>query len=227
MAPTDFDTPEHRRFGTRSHRIGAVVICGGQSRRMGTEKVWLEWQGRPMLSHLVDRLLAWPAEGSVVAGMDQHLPPLNPKAIILRDSLAQQGPAAAMVQGLQSMAHCEAVWVTSCDSPEPQTALLERLVALLCDSKNPTEHDAIVPCDDARLYPLNSLYRPAVIDRLRRLVLAGEKRLQRVIQELNIARVSTESLRAVDPELRTFWNLNDPETLRLCRGRMTHHDRDE
>ena len=55
---------------------GALILCGGESRRMGEPKAWLPF-GRERMLQRVARLVAVAAEPIVVvAGPNQQLPPL-------------------------------------------------------------------------------------------------------------------------------------------------------
>ena len=42
--------------------ICALVLAAGQSRRMGTQKLLLPWEGQPVIVHVVDELLRSPVD---------------------------------------------------------------------------------------------------------------------------------------------------------------------
>ena len=56
--------------------IAGIVLCGGQSKRMGKPKAWLPFGGELMLPRVVRILRTVVAPVVVVAAPDQDLPPL-------------------------------------------------------------------------------------------------------------------------------------------------------
>ena len=83
---------------------GAVVLAGGRSRRMGTDKAVLEWHGRPLVVHVAEAVLA-AIDGPVVvvAAPDQELPPLPPRVERAVDAVADQGPLEGIRTGLEAL----------------------------------------------------------------------------------------------------------------------------
>ena len=70
----------------------ALVLCGGESRRMGRPKAWLPFGEERMLARVV-RLAGTVARPVVVvAAPGQELPALSPDVVIVRDSVAGRGP---------------------------------------------------------------------------------------------------------------------------------------
>ncbi|MEC8507981.1 MAG: NTP transferase domain-containing protein, partial [Planctomycetota bacterium] len=57
-------------------QLGAILLCGGESRRMGTPKAWLDWKGQPLLEYMVSILSQVSKEIVVVAAPGQDLPEL-------------------------------------------------------------------------------------------------------------------------------------------------------
>ena len=39
-------------------QLGAVILAGGESKRMGRDKAWVEFSGRPLIAHAVDKITA-------------------------------------------------------------------------------------------------------------------------------------------------------------------------
>ena len=80
--------------------LGAVILCGGESRRMGEPKAWLPFGGERMLQRVV-RLVANVVEDvAVVAAPGQELPPLPPSVILARDPVPGRGPLQGLAAGL-------------------------------------------------------------------------------------------------------------------------------
>lgn len=47
-------------------RIGVIVLAAGRSRRLGRPKQLADWDGLPLLAHVVSQVRAWPVDEVVV-----------------------------------------------------------------------------------------------------------------------------------------------------------------
>jgi molybdenum cofactor guanylyltransferase len=194
----------------RSHR-GAVILCGGGSRRMGRDKASLPFGDESLLARMM-RLVteAVPQEQIVlVAAAEQLLPPLPWDATVVRDRAADRGPLPALVEGLAALpATVSAALVVACDAPLLQPPVVERLFELL-----PPGADAIVPRDGERLHPLLAIYRVSAVGPLRAAIERGESSLHRALRSsgLQLFELPIDRLRSVDPQLRSFHNCNSAE----------------
>ena len=192
-------------------RRGAVILCGGGSRRMGRDKASLPCGDETMLPRVM-RLTAEvvPREQIVlVAAAEQQLPPLPWDAILVRDRDADQGPLPALIDGLAALpTNVSAAFVTACDAPLLEPAFVEALFAAM-----EPEVDATVPSDGERLYPLTAVYRPSCVASLRAHLDEGGSSLQRALRSpgFRLKELPLERLRSVDSELRSLLNCNTLE----------------
>ena len=174
-------------------RKGAIILCGGKSSRMGRDKATLPFGDECLLQRVV-RLIAETvlAENMVVvAGIDQPLPTLPERVRVARDQIEFRGPLAGIATGLQALEHnhVEAVFAAACDTPFLEQAFVERMFESLAD------HDAAVPVDSARHYPLTAVYRPALLARIEGLVGAGRLRASDLFDEIDACRMPVAALR--------------------------------
>ena len=134
--------------------IAAIVLCGGQSSRMGTSKAWLPFGGEPMLLRIL-RVLEGCSPRVVVAAPGQLLPDLPDGVIVTRDRDRGRGPLQGLEAGLKEIVG--AAYVSSCDVPLLSRRFVERMASLLGD-------DAIaVPETGGRRHPLAGVYRAGVV----------------------------------------------------------------
>jgi molybdopterin-guanine dinucleotide biosynthesis protein A len=184
----------------------AVVLCGGESRRMGRSKALLQF-GPELLLQRVVRLVASVAHPIVlVAAPGQDLPELAGEVTIVRDAVAGRGPLQGLSTGLANLPDASAlVYATATDVPFLEPRWITRLVEL-SDGQ-----DLVIPFIGGYYHPLAALYRKSnvlpAIDALLR-----EDRLRPVylVEAVNTRVVGEAELRAVDPELGTLRNLNFP-----------------
>lgn len=206
-------------------RLGAVVLCGGESRRMQRDKAWLPFDGETLLARTV-RLVGGAAPIAnivVVAGAEQQLPALPRGTRIVRDLAPGRGPAPALVAGLLDLPRgVEAAFVTGCDAPLLQPAAIEWMCNLcLADAATAAGHDAVIPADGGRLHPLCAAYRRACGPGVAAAVMAGILSLHEIVQAgfVRARTVTLEELRGVDPRLDSLVNCNTPAEYEAAQAR--------
>src|SRR5437588_6157034 len=151
--------------------VAGIVLCGGQSKRMGRPKAWLPFAGEIMLPRVVRLLGEAVSPILVVAAPDQDVPPVPPEVEIVRDEEKGRGPLQGLAAGLDKLAgRADAAYLSSCDVPFLQPAFVRRLIELLGD------HAICVPRVGEYHHPLAAVYRVAAADTVRRLL--AENRLR-------------------------------------------------
>ncbi len=187
-------------------RVGGIVLCGGQSQRMGRPKAWLPFAGELMLPRVVRLLSQVVRPIVVVAAPDQDLPCLPTEVEVVRDKEKGRGPLEGLLAGLRAHSgRCEAAYLSSCDVPFLVPAFVRRLIDLLGD-------DAVcVPHVGDYHHPLAAVYRLDVIDAVEQLL--KENRLRPVFLFECVATrvVLPAELVDVDPAFQSLRNLNTPE----------------
>jgi molybdopterin-guanine dinucleotide biosynthesis protein A len=186
---------------------GAVVLCGGHSRRMGKPKAWLAFGPEPMLARVVRRLGEAADPIVVVAALGQELPALPAGVRLVRDPVPDRGPLQGLAAGLGALPETvELVYASATDVPFLEPAWVDRLHQLI------GEHDLAIPFIDGYHHPLAALYRRAtVLPAISALLAVDRLRPVFLLDAVCTRVVEATELRCVDPELRTLRNLNTPE----------------
>jgi len=202
--------------GADVSELAAVILCGGESRRMGRPKAWLPLGGETLLGRIV-RIASTAAEPVVVvAAAGQDLPELATPVILERDPAPGLGPLQGLAAGLAPLpSSVEFVYATAVDAPFLEPAWIGRLVELIGD------RDVAVPWIEGRRHPLASLYRarPAREAALQ-LLDEGVLRLTALVERLRARDVSADEMRLVDPDLRSLRNLNTPADYQTAASRF-------
>lgn len=108
--------------------VTAIVLAGGLSSRIGSNKALLAWRERPFIEHIVERLRPQ-VEHIAISGGDAAYGALA--LPLLADPFAERrGPLAGILAGLRFSATPH-VLITPCDNPLPAPDLRERLQAEL------------------------------------------------------------------------------------------------
>jgi molybdopterin-guanine dinucleotide biosynthesis protein A len=100
--------------------IGGAVLCGGGSRRFGTDKALVEVDGRPMAERVAAVLESAGCAPVVFVGGDgDRLTAITGRELVA-DTWPGEGPLGAVVDALERFARLDAegVVVAACDLPD-------------------------------------------------------------------------------------------------------------
>ena len=186
--------------------IAGIVLCGGQSQRMGSDKALLPFGDETMIERVIRILNSVVSPIVVVAGHDTKLPPLADSIIITHDRQPNQGPLEGIRMGLAAIEHTStAAFVTGCDVPLLVPGFIQTLIDQLCDDG---EHDVAVASQDGFLHPLAAVYRTHLIPVIDNLLDHQRRRPMFLYDQVATNRVSTDLLKKADPRLSSLENLN-------------------
>jgi molybdopterin-guanine dinucleotide biosynthesis protein A len=103
-----------------------LVLAGGRSSRMGTPKGFVRlYDGRTMLSHVLDAVLPLQVPVYLSVEKDAGGPFRSYGIPVIEDSVAFNGPLAAIVQGFEQLPRRQLL-VVCCDQPLLRSHLLRR-----------------------------------------------------------------------------------------------------
>src|SRR4051812_16611205 len=86
-------------------RVGAMVLVGGRSSRMGRPKAALDWHGEPLAARVARVLVRAAGDGPVVAvcAPQQPLPALPHGVELVADAAEGEGPLRGLHAGLAAL----------------------------------------------------------------------------------------------------------------------------
>jgi molybdopterin-guanine dinucleotide biosynthesis protein A len=195
--------------------VGAIVLCGGQSTRMGADKAALRIGGESLLARMV-RIVSDVLDPVVVAARPgQEIPELPDGVLIAYDAVERAGPLAGIAAGLEALdGRCDACFVCACDHPLLRPAFIRRLIEGLGDAT------AAVPERDGRRYPLTAVYRVSVRSVIDDLLSSGDRRAGMLADACGARTIPAARFADVDPELDSLLNVNEPEEFDAIAGRL-------
>lgn len=184
-----------------------IVLAGGRSTRMGSDKASLVLDGRTLLQRTVDALSAVATEIVVVRAAGQRLPALTsgPPLTVVADPVEDEGPLIGIAEGLRATA-CEVALVVACDMP----FLRPELLRMLFDRASAGRR-FVVPLYRDRPQPLCSAFRREALEVIDAHIAAGDRKIMAVAGDLDADRVSPEQWSVADTDGRSFENVNTPE----------------
>jgi molybdenum cofactor guanylyltransferase len=196
----------------RSSETTGIILAGGSSSRMGKNKALLPLPGKQAVTfveHLASLLVECCAETLIVARDLEHAAGYAfPDVRVIFDKTPDIGPLMGLYSGLSAI-NTARVLVVAVDLPCVQPALLSFLLSepLATDTLLvPLVHD--VPQVMLALYPRS--LAPLVKEQLER----GRRDLRCLLDVAPVHFVEEARLREVDPQLRSFVNINTSEELR-------------
>ncbi|UCF10824.1 MAG: molybdenum cofactor guanylyltransferase [Candidatus Bipolaricaulota bacterium] len=181
-------------------RPALIVLAGGRSARMGRPKHTLRVGGARILDRIHRRLGARFAETLVVGG-DGVTAPTGARYV--PDRWLDHGPLGGIATGLSAM-RAELALVVACDMPDIRPGLVDLLLSY------GDGVDAVVPVVRGYDEPLLAVYHRRCLEPAARLLGAGIRPVRALYDTVAVHRVPDRDLRRVDPDLRSFTNLNCP-----------------
>ena len=198
--------------------LGAVVLAGGRSSRMGRPKAWLPFGDEVLLQRVVRRLATVAAPLVVVRAPGQALPPLPADVALVEDPVEGRGPLQGIAVGLAALAGtAEAAFVSSTDAPFVDPAL----VRFLFDLRGST-NDIVVPRAGGHYHPLAAVYGVSVVSEIDALLAEDRLRPFFLFERVRTLVVPEDRLREAPgvslsgDEILALRNLNTPEDWRAA-----------
>lgn len=180
-------------------QVGAVILAGGHSRRMGSDKALLPFAGSSFIARIARELTGFNERLlSVGTAPAPALPGFTPVFDVHPDC----GPIAGLHAALLCC-RCDALLAVSCDLPLFSCALAEHLAAQL-----PAGSGAAVPVTrDGRIHPLCAIYRRSCAAVFSECLQQGALRMTQALTALDAAYIPLEESPFSD---RLLTNVNTP-----------------
>jgi molybdopterin-guanine dinucleotide biosynthesis protein A len=186
-------------------RLTGAILAGGFSRRLGQDKVALHLGGKPLALWVSEALaplvtISWLITNQPLAHQSLGLP-------LMTDLRPFQGPAGGLLTALFAS---RTPWVLAAavDNPFLAPALLAELAARAGRTSRP----AVVCRSPRGLEPFPGLYAVRLLPALQHFLLT-DRRPTRFLEVCRPQVVSEAEVLALDPEGRSFFNLNTPQDL--------------
>jgi len=186
--------------------FSAIVLAGGRSSRMGTDKAALAWNGATMIQRTVAELGRRFEDVIVIAGASQAgaMSLLSgTDARVIFDRQPFQGPVTALHLGLNAVKG-DVAFACGCDLPFLNSELAQALCVMAAG------YDAAIPMIQGRLQVLHGAYHRNAAAKLQAMIEAGRQRRQEVVALLRARVVNEDELRRYDQDLLSFFNVNTP-----------------
>lgn len=181
--------------------VTGIILAGGKSSRMGTDKGFVIWDGKPFIQHIIEALKLFVSEILIVSDYTQY-DTLGYRRI--KDVLPNEGPLSGLYSGLKQ-SKTEINLVLSCDVPFITEKLLSKLI-----NTYEFENEAYVCVVDEKLMPLVALYQKRCKKVCLELLNKEERRMMTLLKSLN----NVQYLKLDKEEAKEVRNINTPKDLK-------------
>lgn len=186
-------------------RTLGLLVCGGQSRRMGTDKALLELAGARLVDRAVQALESVADEVLLATGSEPRYGELGRECVL--DVLPGAGPLAGLVAGLRVATERGAgmLVASACDTPRANALVFSALSRKLVGSAA----DAVLLRGTHGVEPLIAVYRTSCYMPARAALEAGRRRMTSFHEDLEVLYLDETEVAIEAPAT----NLNTPEEL--------------
>lgn len=195
-----------------------ILLCGGQSRRMGQDKGSMNIHGKPMIIHILTTLEDEIDEAVIVLNDKTRIKKykkfineknFNYRIKFVEDEIKNKGPLSGILTGLKNISGDYAL-VLPCDSPYITKNHITTLFNEISDG-----YDCIVPYNDDEnklktSEPLHSIYHRNTIETIAELIEKDILNVKSLLKEKNCKFIKIDNKKLLKKEFR---NLNRPEDI--------------
>lgn len=190
-----------------SSLITGIILVGGKSRRMGTDKAFLKIEGICLFERVLQVMKENFTSVLLIGNCKErylgyHLP-------VIPDQYSGSS-LGGLYTGLK-FSSTDLVFVAPCDMPFPSSQLI-RLICSVSDG-----FDIVVPRTRNGLEPLFAVYRKTCLGPMRQFLEKGNYRIYDFYSEVAVRYLEEEEMSWIMDERRSFINLNTPQEVNTLK----------
>lgn len=196
--------------------VTGILLAGGKSRRMGADKRFLTVGDGTLLETSCNVLSRIFDHVCIVIAQDSQ--PLDARIPVIRDLVPSCGSLGGLYTGLQH-AITKHIFLAACDMPFIHADLVRYMV------EKKDNADVVLAEWNGRPQPTHAVYSRNCLPVVEKLMSSGDLMIQRLIAvpALRVRLVTEDEIHTIDPEGRSFLNVNTPSD--LDRARSLYRDR--
>jgi molybdenum cofactor guanylyltransferase len=188
--------------------MNAVILAGGKSSRMGSNKAFLKLKGKTFIEHQIDLLREIFNEITISANTPSEYKHLN--IPIIKDIYPNKGPLGGIYSGLINSRSFH-TFMLACDMPFVETDLINHLKSFI------TGHDVVVPQSKKGLEPLHAFYSKNCIAPIKQELDNNNLRVISFFPKVNVKIVKLDSLASSNKFKNSIKNLNTTEEYKSAK----------
>ncbi len=182
--------------------ITGIVLAGGKSSRMGTDKGIIDLNGKRIVQHVLDALAPVVDKILIIANNNHYN---NFGYPVYRDIIKDSGPLGGIYTGLVN-SNTEKNIVLSCDIPFITTQMINYIVA------QSGEYEITIPMHDGKQEPLCGTYSKKCASRFKKLL---ENKIWKMHEVLTLFATQQLGISSTNGVEQNFVNINTPQDLTI------------
>lgn len=159
---------------TDKQQVTGLILAGGAGRRVqGRDKGLIEWHGKPLVEHLLQRIK--PQVDTLLISCNRNIEQYQAYGfnLVVDHQPDYQGPLAGIEAAIKHI-DSDFLLITACDMPLLPEDLVERLLSPLLQSRNPTL-DVSIAHDGVREQYLCAMLRRSCLNSLSGYLASGQR----------------------------------------------------
>ena len=176
-----------------------IVLCGGKSRRMGSNKALLKLHGKYIISYPIKVLRKFSTQ-QIISTNNSDLDFLNIKTVA--DKYKNIGPIAGIYSVLKESSTQKNI-ILSCDTPFIDSATVEYML------EHSEGYEIVLPIYENHLQPMTGIFDKSIVFTIEKEILSGNYIPPRIFEKCKINKlIIPENISANYKHL--FFNINSP-----------------
>jgi molybdopterin-guanine dinucleotide biosynthesis protein A len=184
--------------------FSAVILAGGDSKRMGTNKAFLKLEGRNLIDIVFEKLNGLFKEVIVVTDRLEEFSYLPARVTTDLIDGCRKNALRGIQAGLTLSSH-SACFVIACDMPFPALPLINYM------SRFAEDFDVVVPRIGSYYEPLFAFYNKTALETINRHLENNKLKIFDLYSGLCVKDIGEDTVRLFDPQALSFYNINTRE----------------
>lgn len=180
-------------------KFGAIILAGGKSSRMGTDKGLLVLNNKSLVAHVIETLKQLTTDIIIVSNQKEYkvfgLP-------VFEDMIKEAGPLAGIYTGLTHSKHKKNI-VISCDVPFVSVELLTFLL------ENSWDNDVIIPLKNNKTHQVIGVYDKDCVEVFKQELNNNQRKMKIALEKVKLNVVDANRF-----DEKEFTNVNTPIELK-------------
>lgn len=193
--------------------MNAVILAGGENKRLPMIKGFLEIDGKRIIESSIDLLENIFDKVIISTNNPEHYFYLGRPMI--GDTMRERGPMTGILSAL-NLPEISEIFVTACDMPFISGELIRSIV-----DQWDKKWDAVIPFYEKKPQPLLGIYSKTIAQDMEDSIKSGKRSLRKFLQGIQVLYISEKDVRRIDREGKSFVNINTPEDAENVIGRST------
>lgn len=180
-------------------KITGIILAGGKSSRMGRDKSFIEFSGRPLIEALIDKLSVLFRDLVIITNKPDCYKQYGLK--IYTDKVKDRGPLGGIYTALAVSGQMYN-FIVACDMPFVNLDLINYMIS------NKEGNDCIIPQWEGKVEPLFGLYSKKCLFHIESQLKSNDLRIANLFSKVKTMIIAESEIKRFDLGGSSFTNIN-------------------